>query len=359
MLVVIAIIAVLIGLLLPAVQAAREAARRAQCVNNLKQMGLAVHNYIDSNQVFPAYAMNNYRDWAWNVSWADAILPHLEQGPLYNAINFNVPIQDLGEFTPGSPWPQNTTIGLTVIRSLLCPSENLNHAVSYTGANAQTNYAANYGGPAQFASCSGLIIPAKGAFGVPATAGVCSLASATDGTTNTALFSEHLISGSYFSGLGVGPSPDSFAGRRNARRALFQLNAVTLTYDNGNLANLQEFLAACRNIPNGTAPSDDTAFGASWHIAQGYDTSTIAYTHVMTPNKFSCTGKQGGLFDFSADGAQGGFAAAITAASNHPGGVNVCMGDGSVRFIKDTINQQVWWALGSRHLGEVISADSY
>src|SRR3954469_3940893 len=174
LLVVIAIIAVLIGLLLPAVQAAREAARRAQCVNNLKQMGLAVHNYIDSNQVFPAYAMNNYRDWAWNVSWADAILPNIEQGPLYNAINFNVPIQDLGMFTPGAPFPQNTTVGLTVIRSLLCPSENLNHAVSYTGANAQTNYAGNYGGPAQFASCSGLIIPAKGTFGVPATAGVCS-----------------------------------------------------------------------------------------------------------------------------------------------------------------------------------------
>jgi prepilin-type processing-associated H-X9-DG protein len=79
----------------------------------------------------------------------------------------------------------------------------------------------------------------------------------------------------------------------------------------------------------------------------------------MTPNSFSCTGRQGGLFDFSADGAQGGFAAAITAASNHPGGVNVCMGDGSVRFVKDTVNQQVWWSLGSRHLGEVVSADSY
>jgi prepilin-type processing-associated H-X9-DG protein len=293
------------------------------------------------------------------VSWADAILPNLEQGPLYNAINFNVPIQDLGSFTPGSPWPQNTTIGLTVIRSLLCPSENLNHAVSYTGANAQTNYAANYGGPAQFASCSGLIIPAKGAFGVPTTAGVCSLASATDGTTNTALFSEHLISGGTFKGLGVPPLAESSAGRRLAKRALFQLNAVTLTYDNGNLANLQQFIAACKNIPAGTAPSDDTAFGASWHIAQGYDTATIAYTHVMTPNKFSCTGKQGGLFDFSADGAQGGFAAAITAASNHPGGVNVGMGDGSVRFIKNTVNSQVWWTLGSRNLGEVISADSY
>src|SRR5881227_3455755 len=81
LLVVIAIIAVLIALLLPAVQSAREAARRIQCTNNLKQLGLAVHNYIDTNQVFPAYAMPNHKDWAWNVSWADAILPHLEQSP--------------------------------------------------------------------------------------------------------------------------------------------------------------------------------------------------------------------------------------------------------------------------------------
>src|SRR3954451_12797642 len=99
LLVVIAIIAVLIALLLPAVQSAREAARRAQCVNNLKQLGLGVHNYLSSTNVFPAQAMQNTSFWAWNPSWATAILPHMEQAPLYNAINFNVPMLDLGGFT--------------------------------------------------------------------------------------------------------------------------------------------------------------------------------------------------------------------------------------------------------------------
>ena len=118
-------------------------------------------------------------------------------------------------------------------------------------------------------------------------------------------------------------------------------------------------MISSRAVPSGTPPSTDQAFGASWFLAQGYDTATIAYTHVMTPNMYSCTGRQGGLFDFSADGAQGGFAAAITATSNHPGGVNVCMGDGSVRFIKDSINMQVWWSLGTRAGNEAISADAY
>src|ERR1700757_4341166 len=88
LLVVIAIIAVLIALLLPAVQSAREAARRAQCVNNLKQLGLAVHNYVSQTNVFPNQTLQNTTYWAWEPSWAALILPHLEQLPLYNAINF-------------------------------------------------------------------------------------------------------------------------------------------------------------------------------------------------------------------------------------------------------------------------------
>ncbi|QDV37761.1 DUF1559 family PulG-like putative transporter [Tautonia plasticadhaerens] len=351
LLVVIAIIGVLIALLLPAVQAAREAARRAQCTNNLKQLGLAVHNYIDSNQVFPSYSMPNWgAGWAWNVSWSDAILPHIEQQALYNALNFDVPPLDLGSFT-GQDFRQNTTVGLTVISSMLCPSESINtQPTLLTGGDfARTNYAGNYGGPAQFASCSGLIIPSKGAFGVPSTAGVASLASARDGTSNTALFSEHLI----FAG------PPSPAGSNTAKRALFQLDSIVLTYDTGDVANLRSFVAACKSIPNGTQPSSAESFGAAWALAQGFSTATTGYTHVMTPNSDSCTGRQGGLFDFSADGSQGGFAAAITATSDHPGGVNVCMGDGSVRFVKDTIAQETWWALGSRKGGEVISADAY
>src|SRR5580700_9383656 len=132
LLVVIAIIAVLIALLLPAVQSAREAARRAQCVNNLKQLGLAAHNYVSINNVYPSQSIQNTKYWAWEPSWVAAILPMMEQTPIYNAINFNVPMLDLGPFT-GASFPQNSTAGLTNIASLLCPSESLAHNVSYYG----------------------------------------------------------------------------------------------------------------------------------------------------------------------------------------------------------------------------------
>ena len=95
LLVVIAIIAVLIGLLLPAVQAAREAARRSQCVNNLKQLGLAVHNYHDVNMVLPMqtlYPTASAESYGWSYGWGLGLLPHLEQTPAYNAFNLALPV---------------------------------------------------------------------------------------------------------------------------------------------------------------------------------------------------------------------------------------------------------------------------
>ncbi len=117
LLVVIAIIAVLIALLLPAVQAAREAARRAQCVNNLKQLGLAVHNYLSSNNSFPMQAIANYAQstGSWSVSWTDSLLPQFEQQSMYNSMNFSLPTTD------GS----NTTAGYTYIGDPVCPSESV------------------------------------------------------------------------------------------------------------------------------------------------------------------------------------------------------------------------------------------
>ena len=89
-------------LLLPAVQAAREAARRAQCINNLKQLGLAAHNYVSINNVYPCQSINNTINpgWAWEPSWAAAILPMMEQTPIYNSINFNLPMLEIGFVTP-------------------------------------------------------------------------------------------------------------------------------------------------------------------------------------------------------------------------------------------------------------------
>jgi prepilin-type processing-associated H-X9-DG protein len=185
-------------------------------------------------------------------------------------------------------------------------------------------------------------------------------ASITDGTSNTALFSEHLLC--YGSNVvSSGPSSSAAVGTNNQKRSLFQ-TAVALNVDQGaaGLVQAQAFLAACKSLPGGTLPSSDDAFGSQWLLNQEYTTANVSYSHVMTPNTLSCAGPETALFGgFLSDSQWGGIAAAITATSNHPGGVNVCLSDGSVRFIKDSISNVTWWALGTRNLGEILSSDSY
>ena len=132
LLVVIAIIAVLIALLLPAVQAAREAARRAQCVNNLKQIGLAMHNYVESRDALPGADMVVQRHYPPSSRPSRMVLPYLEQTNVYNAINFDFSYQD----------PTNTTAMMTVVNGFICPSDLPDPIPSLGG---QTNYMANMG----------------------------------------------------------------------------------------------------------------------------------------------------------------------------------------------------------------------
>ena len=128
LLVVISIIGVLIALLLPAVQSARESARRGQCLNNLKQLGLAVQNYLTLANVLPASTLDNCvpirvenSPMNWCTSWTASLLPHLEQQPLFNALNFSVPMFELVPPIYGA----NTTVAITTINTLLCPSESV------------------------------------------------------------------------------------------------------------------------------------------------------------------------------------------------------------------------------------------
>jgi prepilin-type N-terminal cleavage/methylation domain-containing protein/prepilin-type processing-associated H-X9-DG protein len=150
LLVVIAIIAVLIALLLPAVQAAREAARRTQCVNNLKQMGIALHNYHDALSVFPPgyIAASKFIDGETDVapgwSWATMLLPQLDQAPLYASINVNLPVQA----------PANTTGTQTLLSAFLCPSDQLPSTRTFAVTDGLGNTVATVA-PSSYAACTG------------------------------------------------------------------------------------------------------------------------------------------------------------------------------------------------------------
>ena len=163
---VIAIIAVLIALLLPAVQSAREAARRAQCTNNLKQLGLAAHNYISINNVYPCQSIKNTINpgWAWEPSWVAAILPMMEQTPIYNSINFNLPMLEIGFVNSGRDRRHGQLDGRPGDDSRVsCAPPRASTIRSASGATgARCNYAGNYGGPGMITSCNGIIVPSKG-----------------------------------------------------------------------------------------------------------------------------------------------------------------------------------------------------
>ena len=206
LLVVIAIIAVLIGLLLPAVQAAREAARRAQCVNNLKQMGLGMHNYLSAVGVFPLGGSRNnriYRDSptsysAWTCWSAHSmLLPYVEQTPLYNAINFNF----APEINDTVAHPVHATIYKWVVNSFLCPSD------PNIGRFSTNSYSFCIG---VSSSVGGFTGPTNGLFGVYYSPGI---QEATDGTSNTIAMAEHLSGDNQGSGrIGQTSSPSRYRG---------------------------------------------------------------------------------------------------------------------------------------------------
>ncbi len=345
LLVVIAIIAVLIALLLPAVQAAREAARRAQCVNNLKQLGLGVHNYISANNCFPPLHANYSHiggpppGGAWPLGWAVALLPNLEQQQLFNAANQSFGCSDV----------PNTTVSFSKVATLTCPSES--QATGPWQPSSWTNYAANFGGPASISAWSGPFVPmANSAAGTNSSynngnVGTVGVQSIIDGTSNTCMFSEKLIG--LASGTPIYPSTSS-----QSRRVVFQVSSVTVTNDGGSAAQALQFMQACQNVPGTTGSYGNNKWsGAVWAGAHSGTLNFNAYDHVNTPNGLSCV-------DGNAQ-QPGDNTDALTANSNHSGGVNVGMADGSVKFIKSTINYVNWWALGTRAGGEVLSADAY
>ncbi|AGA29561.1 DUF1559 family PulG-like putative transporter [Singulisphaera acidiphila] len=359
LLVVIAIIAVLIALLLPAVQAAREAARRAQCTNNLKQLGLGVHNYLSQNNAFPP-VVENYSKAAfdalgdpWQLDWTAAILGQMEQQAIYNSINFSLAAGAWGETTR-----QNTTGIRTKVGFMMCPSED---SKIPTIAQGWKSYVANIGGPAAISAWTGPFVimrsdpgnnPGYTSGGANFNCGSFGVESVTDGSSNTALFSEIL--------LGTGPVANTITISSTQRRSTYLFpTGMTLPQDQGVSASASalQFYNTCKNLPGSTAGYGNLPPGGGNAWLAGHAGSVViwdSYNHWMTPNGNGCFN--------SADGNTGGWGNVVDAmppSSRHSGGVNMAMADGSVRFIKDTVNVQTWWALGTRNGGEVLSSDSY
>jgi prepilin-type N-terminal cleavage/methylation domain-containing protein/prepilin-type processing-associated H-X9-DG protein len=361
LLVVIAIIAVLIALLLPAVQAAREAARRIQCVNNLKQIGIACHNYHESNNCLPPSCMwpAAADSWGWGPSAHLTILQYIEQGAAWNAYNVVMGVDGSWPTTIGPiTWWANTTIfNLLKISTYTCPSDvpqisgalnGKDLADAYSTPPMFTNYAANIGGPWVLGGWSGPMSPTNATGSQPRvldtswenTAGPRSFATILDGTTNTAMWSEYV----------TGSDIQYAAGNPQAKRMTFQTFANLTTPQA--TATVLQFLAKCNSLP-GSVLGQDGARGILWQCSYPYYANYQCYNHVGAPNSLACANYAWSLTGLGVSGSQ-------PPSSWHSGsGVNVLFCDGSVKFVKNTVDLRTWWALGTQAGGEVVSADSY
>jgi prepilin-type N-terminal cleavage/methylation domain-containing protein/prepilin-type processing-associated H-X9-DG protein len=356
LLVVIAIIAVLIALLLPAVQAAREAARRAQCVNNMKQIGLGLHNYHSTYDTFPPGGLpaRNSATRAIQIQGSPSpqlrLMGYAEQAALFNAFNF-----DLAAANDTYGAAASATVIQTRNFMFLCPSTtppNYNYSGHGLGPYRApgNSYFASVGASLEYDSAQTGGLP-NGPFVDGSTTGRSyGVRDITDGTTNTIAFGEWKCGTGSLGTL----TPSSDIVWLSSLPAGTARNNGTLTMPNPTLVNVfPMWLSQCATMLRTGSPSSryvlSVYLGQTWSLAfYGY---TLGDT-LQPPNpKYpQCTAAASGTI--VAPAMYGMF-------SNHPGGANTLMCDGSVRFLKDSTNMPVIWALGSRAQGEIISSDSY
>jgi prepilin-type N-terminal cleavage/methylation domain-containing protein/prepilin-type processing-associated H-X9-DG protein len=322
LLVVTAIIAVLIALLLPAVQAAREAGRRMQCTNNLKQLGLALHGYVNANGALPPTTLT-YIYGSFKSEWSAIarMAPYIEQSLVFSAINYSFTWDDAS----------NTTASTLTIGTVLCPSDP-DIAAGLTSKNlpeGRMSYG-NVEGDWYVWWSAGPIN--RSAFSPNYSK---TLAQFTDGLSNALVYSESQITHYQLRSCGSSGS----------------LTPTTYPDTAQSPALIKSIAPTCTKTG---------ALGHATWANGGVFNSGV--TTALTPNTkvLALAGDTNPYDMVTTDENQGGPTyAALTADSFHPGGVNALLGDGSVRFFKDSINGSIWRALGTIAGGEVISADGY
>lgn len=330
LLVVIAIMGTLVALVLPAVQGAREAARRVECANHLRQLALGMHTYHDVHRMFPGTVAQNWcyapgggpvscgSAGAWEhgeYSFMVSLLPFLDEGPLYNSMNFAC--RHNGNCRSGG---NNADCNLTVDRRrlsiLLCPSDgNLS-------AGPASNYPVCYGSwhPPSPPAPSGT--EEDGIFHYTSN-WPRSLGDVTDGASNTACFAE-AIKGT------VPESAVASSGPRDRHGSVFGTVKATTA---------EAFRDTCQKLNWRTFAVFNNRKGANWTDTSLLFTPT-GYNHVMPPNGLSCHHNNGSTRD------------GLAASSHHPGGVNVAFLDDSCRFIREDIDWVLWFGMGSVNGGE-------